>query len=445
MISRNEKRTTPDALCGTWRGGGAGWRFFCRPCQACTPEPGCCLSIPATACRMFSGCFRAAPPEGLANTFTHEIDASSGMTRANPRRFHRSGHPALLAVAPDGPWRGARPLVAWGPEGSSPKSRAVPGHSGGSWRIGMSRRAAADPSCSYDPHMDAQPTPDGPHGGELNDELEGGRTPSNRSVAVVMAAHDEASRIALTVIAARRLPGVDLVVVVDTGSTDSTARVAEESGAEVIRLGARADRTAALLRGAARVAELELLESARPGAAGAAGAGPTGAAVAGSGRSAPRHLLFLEPDVQSGAAEAVRLLEPVQAGEADAALAREGSAVPWEARRTNAVAGDGRAAREAGPAARRARRGIERATGFSVGRPVVAELCLTREALAAAEPLSGGAGAAAGLIIDLMRRGFRVTEAPVDWSHRPRRGGVRGGLREFGQWREVGRTLSSRR
>ena len=259
--------------------------------------------------------------------------------------------------------------------------------------------------------MDAQPTPDGPHGGELNDELEGGRTPSNRSVAVVMAAHDEASRIALTVIAARRLPGVDLVVVVDTGSTDSTARVAEESGAEVIRLGPRADRTAALLRGAARVAELELL-----------------AAVAGSGGSAPRHLLFLEPDVQSGAAEAIRLLEPVQAGEADAALAREG-----------------RAAQEAGPAARRARRGIERATGLSVGCPVVAELCLTREALAAAEPLSGGAGAAAGLIIDLMRRGFRVTEVPVDLSHRPRRGGLRAGLREFRRWREVGRTLSSHR
>jgi hypothetical protein len=299
--------------------------------------------------------------------------------------------------------------------------------------------------------MDAQPTPDGPHGGELNDELEGGKIPSNRSVAVVMAAHDEASRIALTVIAARRLPGVDLVVVVDTGSRDSTARVAEESGAEVLRLGARADRTAALLRGAARVAELDALEAAGSGAAGtgAAGAAVAGAAVAGSGRSAPRHLLFLEPDIQSGAAEAVRLLEPVQAGEADAALAREGSRegseMPREARRTRAVAGDGRAALEAGPAARRARRGIERATGFSAGHPVVAELCLTREAFAAAEPLSGGAGATAGLIIDLMRRGFRVTEVPVDWSHRPRRGGLRAGLREFGRWREVGRTLSSHR
>lgn len=331
---------------------------------------------------------RAAPPKGLANTSTHEIDASSGMTRANPRRFHRSGHSGTLRL------------------------RSGPG-----WRIGMSRRAAPDPSCSYDPDMDAQPTPDSPHGGELNDELEGGRTPSERSVAVVMAAHDEASRIALTVIAARRLPGVDLVVVVDTGSTDSTARVAEESGAQVVRLGARVGRTEALLRGVAEVTAREAVE----GAGAAAG-------VAGSGRSAPRHLLFLEPDVQSGAAEAVRLLEPVQAGEADAVLAREG-----------------RAALEGGPAARRARRGVERATGFSAGRPVAAELCLTRQAFAAAEPLSGGAGAMAGLIIDLMRRGFRVTEAPVDWSHRPRRGGVRGGLREFGQWREVGRTLSSRR
>ncbi|TDU05387.1 hypothetical protein EDD99_3897 [Streptomyces sp. 846.5] len=260
--------------------------------------------------------------------------------------------------------------------------------------------------------MDAQPTPDGPHGGKLNDELDGGRTPSNRSVAVVIAAHDEASRIALTVITARRLPGVDLVVVVDTGSTDSTARVAGDSGAEVLRLGARTDRTEALLRGVARVTALEA----------------SGTEVAGSGRSGPRHLLFLQPDVMSGAAEAVRLLEPVQAGQADAVLARAGSAAP-----------------EAGAAARRARRGIERATGLSAGFPIAAELCLTREAFTAAEPLSGGAGATAGLIIDLMRRGFRVVEVPVDWSHRPRRGGLRAGLREFGQWREVGRTLSAHR
>ncbi|MEY9839633.1 glycosyltransferase family 2 protein [Streptacidiphilus sp. EB103A] len=274
--------------------------------------------------------------------------------------------------------------------------------------------------------MDAQPTPDGPHGGKLNDELDGGRTPSNRSVAVVIAAHDEASRIALTVITARRLPGVDLVVVVDTGSTDSTARVAEDSGAEVLRLGARADRTEALLRGVARVTALEAME----GTEGLEGVGTDAAktGVAGSGRSGPRHLLFLQPDVMSGAAEAVRLLEPVQAGEADAVLARAGSAAP-----------------EAGAAARRARRGIERATGFSAGSPIAAELCLTRDAFTAAEPLSGGAGATAGLIIDLMRHGFRVVEVPVDWSHRPRRGGLRARLREFGQWREVGRTLSVHR
>jgi hypothetical protein len=291
--------------------------------------------------------------------------------------------------------------------------------------------------------MNAQPTPNGPHGphgGKLNDELNGGRTPSNRSVAVVIAARDEASRIALTVITARRLPGVDLVVVVDAGSADSTARVAEDSGAEVIRLGARADRTQALLRGVARVTalealELEALELKAPGLEAPGRETPgretpeaAGTGVAGSGRSGSRHLLFLEPDVQSGAAEAVRLLEPVQAGEADAVLAR-----------------DGRTALEAGASARRARRGIERATGFSAGSPIAAEVCLTRKAFAAAEPLSGGAGAMPGLIIDLMRHGFRVVEVPVAWSHRPRRGGLRAGLREFGQWREVGRTLSSHR
>ncbi|WP_084718774.1 glycosyltransferase [Streptacidiphilus carbonis] len=270
--------------------------------------------------------------------------------------------------------------------------------------------------------MDAQP----PSAGTTDTPAE---RPAERAVAVVMAAHDEASRIALTVLAARRLPGVDLVVVVDAGSGDSTARVAEESGAEVLRLGARTGRTEALLRGVARVAELDAAAAAAQAATAAqAAATEAGSAVAGSGRSGPRHLLLLEPDIQSGAAEAVRLLEPVQAGEADAVIARVGGAEP-----------------EPGAAARRARRGIERATGFPVGRPVATELCLTREAFAAAEPLSDGAGASAGLIIDLMRRGFRVADVQVDWSHRPRRRGVRAALREFGQWREVGRTLSAHR
>ncbi|MHA6761735.1 glycosyltransferase [Streptacidiphilus sp. PAMC 29251] len=224
------------------------------------------------------------------------------------------------------------------------------------------------------------------------------------AVAVVIPAHNEASRIALTVLAARRLPGVDLVIVVDAASTDSTARVAEESGAVVVRLGTKVGRTAALLRGISQVADVDL-----------AGA-------------APRHLLLLDADLQQSAAEAVRLLDPVRTGTADLVLA---GAEPAEAA---AVRG----------AARFARRGIERATGFAATRPLAAELCLTRAAFTAAEPLSEGSGAGPGLIIDLLRKGFRVQEVAVPWDHRASRRGLSARLREARRRREVRRALASR-
>ena len=81
-------------------------------------------------------------------------------------------------------------------------------------------------------------------------------TGSSGTVAVVIPARNEASRIALTVLAALRLPQVGPVLVVDDGSTDSTARVAEESGARVLRRPGSLGRAAAQQRGVAAVREL---------------------------------------------------------------------------------------------------------------------------------------------------------------------------------------------
>ncbi|MEZ0092822.1 glycosyltransferase [Streptacidiphilus sp. EB129] len=244
----------------------------------------------------------------------------------------------------------------------------------------------------------------------LTSDPAAGDGPAAVPVAVVIPAHDEASRIALTVLAARRLPGVDLVVVVDDHSGDSTARVAEESGATVVRLPARQGRTAALVAGIAAVTAREAVEVAE---------------------SRPRHLLFLDADLQQGAAEGARLLEPVLAGLADVAVA---------ARPPGAEPG----ATAPGGASRRAGRAVERATGFTVARPLALEICLTRAALSAAEPLAEGAGAGPGLIIDLQRRGFRIEQVEVPWTHRPDPRGIRAGLRELSGYRQVRRALGAR-
>ena len=243
------------------------------------------------------------------------------------------------------------------------------------------------------------------------------------TVAVVIPARNEASRIALTVLAALRLPRVGPVIVVDDASTDSTARVAEESGARVVRQPLRLGRSAAQQRGVDTVREL-----------------------AGTGRLC---LLFLDADLGADAAQAARLLEPVLAGTAGLALGVPSRPEPEAETKTGTETETGTpaetGARARGRAAtRRARTGIRRATGFESSAPLGGELCLSAAAFAAAvsgpTPVSTGPG----LIIDLLRQGFHAVEVPLAVDHRPSLRGLRAALRELGRYRAVGRELSAR-
>lgn len=69
-------------------------------------------------------------------------------------------------------------------------------------------------------------------------------------IEVVIPAYNEAKTIALVVKTARECPLVDKVIVVDDGSTDQTASLAREAGAEVHILRPNQGKTAALLTGA---------------------------------------------------------------------------------------------------------------------------------------------------------------------------------------------------
>jgi len=242
------------------------------------------------------------------------------------------------------------------------------------------------------------------------------------TVAVVIPARNEASRIALTVLAALRLPRVGPVIVVDDASTDSTARVAEESGARVVRQPLRLGRSAAQQRGVDTVREL-----------------------AGTGRLC---LLFLDADLGADAAQAARLLEPVLAGTAGLALgvpARPEPAEPEAHPATQAESQPDAGAKTRGRAAtRRARTGIRRATGFESSAPLGGELCLSAAAFAAAVSGPAPVSTGPGLIIDLLRQGFHAVEVPLAVDHRPSRRGLRAALRELGRYRAVGRELSAR-
>ncbi len=219
-------------------------------------------------------------------------------------------------------------------------------------------------------------------------------------VAVIIPAVNEAGSIAATVAAARRLDGVDLVVVVDDGSRDGTAEIAAQAGAHVTRHARNRGKAAAMETGARVVSEFEA-------------AGPV---------QAPRHLLFLDADLGETAARADRLTVPVRAGSADMTIAVFSETV----RR----GGFGLVTATAGA-------GIERATGWRPAQPLNGQRCLTRAAFTAALPLARGWGVETAMTIDLLRQGMRIMEVEVPLSHRATGNDWRSQLHRLRQLRDV--------
>ena len=224
-------------------------------------------------------------------------------------------------------------------------------------------------------------------------------------LAVVIPACNEADRIADTVAAASTLPGADLVVVVDDGSRDETARVARRAGCAVLRHARNRGKAAAMETGA----EAVRLADQRDGVS--------------------RHLLFLDGDLGATAAAAGPLTEPVLAGTADMTIAAFTARVK--------LGGHGFVVRLSGA-------GTRRAIGWAPAQPLNGQRCLTRAAFDAARPLARGFGVETALTIDLVRKGFRVTEVEVDLAHRATGSDLRSQLHRGRQFADVALALATR-
>ncbi|WP_432492399.1 glycosyltransferase [Kineococcus gypseus] len=231
------------------------------------------------------------------------------------------------------------------------------------------------------------------------------------TVAVVVPAKDEAERIGATVTALLAMPVADLVVVVDDGSADGTARLAREAGALVVAHERNRGKAAAVRTGARAVA-------AREAAAPRAGTGP-------------RPLLLVDADLGATAAATEPLTAPVLAGEADMAIA----VLPRQS-----SPGGGR-----GLVVGLARRGTLAAVGWAPQQPLSGMRCLSREAFEAAQPLARGWGVETALTIDLLRSGHRVVEVPCALQHRVTGTDLRGQLHRAAQYRDVALALLRRR
>jgi glycosyltransferase involved in cell wall biosynthesis len=226
-------------------------------------------------------------------------------------------------------------------------------------------------------------------------------------VAVIIPAYNEADRVGETVTAASRLPGVDVVVVVDDGSRDATAAVARQAGARALRYGRNHGKGMAMMVGAREVAELDRRRPA----------------------DGPRHLLFLDADLGATAGCAGPLIEPVTAGTADVTIAVFANRVK--------LAGHGFVVRLAGA-------GIRRATGWTPAQPLNGQRCLTRAAFEAARPLARGFGVETAMTIDLKRKGMRIVEVEVEMAHRATGGDLTSQLHRARQLADVGLALATR-
>jgi glycosyltransferase involved in cell wall biosynthesis len=238
-------------------------------------------------------------------------------------------------------------------------------------------------------------------------------SPSVTSVTAIISAKDEAQRIASTVRAARRIVGVDLVVVVDDGSTDDTARLATRAGAMVVCHRRNRGKAAAMATGARAAAELKHAEGAR-----------------GASRG-PDLLLFLDGDLTESAANLAVLIPPVASGHADMTIA---VLPPQE------VAGGGH-----GFVVRLARDGIRGLSGWTPTQPLSGMRCLSREAFEAATPLAPGWGVEVGLTIDVLWAGMQVLEVPCDLQHRVTGSDWGGQVHRARQYRDVWLALAARR
>jgi glycosyltransferase involved in cell wall biosynthesis len=226
-------------------------------------------------------------------------------------------------------------------------------------------------------------------------------------VAVIIPAYNEADRIAATVTAAKTLPGVDLVVVVDDGSTDRTWLAARDAGARALRYRRNRGKGMAMAVGAVEVDQFDKRQ-------------PAGG---------PRHLLFLDADLGATAGCAGPLIAPVAAGEADVTIAAFAARVK--------LGGHGFVVRLSGA-------GIRRATGWTPAQPLNGQRCLSRAAFEAARPLARGFGVETAMTIDLKRKGMRILEVEVEMAHRATGTDLRAQVHRGRQFADVALALATR-
>jgi glycosyltransferase involved in cell wall biosynthesis len=201
--------------------------------------------------------------------------------------------------------------------------------------------------------------------------------PTDAGVFVIVAAYNEADRIAATLAAlADAFPGAP-VWVADDGSTDGTAAIAAQAGARVVR----SERVVGK-GGAMTLAARE--------------------ALASVGDDEARVAVLCDGDLGESAANLSPLVDAVRGGETDLAVAVFAKRV-----------GGG-----LGVAVGFARWAINRRCGLVLDAPISGQRAMRVGLLARTLPFAEGYGMEIGMTIDASRAGARIGEVELGLSHR---------------------------
>ena len=213
-------------------------------------------------------------------------------------------------------------------------------------------------------------------------------------ISVLIPAYNEAERIADTIRAVRSLPYPLEIIVVDDGSTDSTAEKA--AGADFVHRQRNGGKGKALNE-ALRLAQGEIL-------------------------------LLLDADLGGSASEAEKLLLPLLEERADMMIA-------LFPRDPNTKAGG------AGFVVRRAREGIFRLTGRTMSAPLSGQRAVKREVVIACGGFAEGWGVEVALTVQALKKDYRVEEVETQMRHRVTGRSFGSILHRYRQYRQIGKVL----
>jgi glycosyltransferase involved in cell wall biosynthesis len=229
--------------------------------------------------------------------------------------------------------------------------------------------------------------------------------PERRGPAVriaVVAARNEADRLAATIAALREAsPGIT-VFVADDASTDGTSGVALAAGATVI-------------------------SRRRPHGKGANMTAACEAALDGAWST--DLVLLCDGDLEASAAELLPLLEAVESNDCDLAIASF-------ARRLGGGVGATKGF---------ARWAIRSLSGYQAGEPISGQRAMRASTLRSLMPFAAAYGMETAMTIDAVRAGHRVSEIELDLNHRATGRTLRGFLHRGRQLRDIAAVYVARR